>query len=89
MAKGVKTGGRKAGVPNKATAAIKALAEPYSGDAIQTLAGIMLDAKAPHAARIAAARELIDRGHGKAKEIVAIEGNIPPFVLQIEDVPPK
>ena len=64
MAKGRKTGGRKPGVPNKATRELKDLAQPYALEAIQTLREIMKHGET-EAARVAAARELLDRGYGR------------------------
>jgi hypothetical protein len=64
MAKGRKTGGRKPGVPNKATRELKELAQPYALEAIQTLREIMEHGET-EAARVAAARELLDRGYGR------------------------
>ena len=64
MAKGYKTGGREAGTPNKATASIREAAQQYTETAIQTLVEVMSDETAPHAARVAAANSLLDRGHG-------------------------
>ncbi len=68
--------GRPKGVPNKTTADIKALAQSYGPAAIANLAklaGFMVDADGkpmPGAeseqARIAATKELLDRGFGKA-----------------------
>lgn len=65
MAKGKKTGGRKAGTPNKATAGLKGQAQEYTAEALRTLAGIMRDKDAPPAARVSAANSLLDRGYGK------------------------
>jgi hypothetical protein len=72
---GERRGGRQKGVPNKATAEIKALAQDYGPDAIKTLVSIMKAAKQPPAARVAAAKELLDRGYGKAAQ--PIEGGDP------------
>jgi hypothetical protein len=80
---GRKSTGRPKGVLNKATATIKSLAEPYSAEAIETYVGIMRDTQAPHAARIAAARELIDRGHGKAKESLELTAQMRPLVVDM------
>lgn len=74
MAQGRKTGGRKAGVPNKATAGVRALAGAHGPTAISTLALIMNSAEAPHAARVAASKELLDRWVGRSKESVEIMG---------------
>jgi hypothetical protein len=41
MAKGERFGGRKKGTPNKATAEIKAVAQEYGAEAIETLAEMM------------------------------------------------
>ncbi len=65
--KRVKTGGRTPGTLNKATKDIKALAAPYGEPAVKELARIMTESESD-AARIAAAKELIDRGYGKAKQ---------------------
>lgn len=58
-------GGRHPGVPNKATAAIKAVAQLHGEAAVSVLVGIMKNRKAPHASRVAAANALLDRGYGK------------------------
>src|SRR5262249_14076635 len=64
MAKGRKTGGRKPGVPNKVTRELKELAQLYAPEAIATLREIMQHGET-EAARVAAARELLDRGYGR------------------------
>jgi hypothetical protein len=53
-------GGRPKGV-----AEVMALARTYAKEAVETLAGIMRNDKAPSAARVAAANGLLDRGYGK------------------------
>lgn len=65
MALGKKTGGRKAGVPNKATAEIKAVAQKHGKTAIQELVRLMKEAES-ESARVAAIKELLDRAYGKA-----------------------
>lgn len=67
MAKGRKTGGRRTGSVNKLTAEVKAAAQRYTKDCLITLAAIMKHGESEQA-RIAAARELLDRGHGKAPQ---------------------
>lgn len=64
--KGVRYGGRAKGTPNKATADIKALAQVHTPRALQILADIM-EASESDAARVAAVKELLDRGHGKSR----------------------
>lgn len=49
----------------KATADIRSLARSHTNTAVKVLAGIMQEPKAPPAARVAAAHELLDRGWGK------------------------
>ena len=63
--------GRPKGVPNKATADIKALAQSYGPAAIRSLAKLagMIPGEEPaqsEPARIAATKELLDRGYGKS-----------------------
>lgn len=72
---GERRGGRQKGVPNKATAEIKALAQVHGPDAIATLVKIMQGAKQPSASRVAAAKELLDRAYGKSAQ--PIEGGYP------------
>ena len=67
MAKGHKTGGRQKGTPNKITADIKALAGKHSPAAVKELVRIMGSSESD-AARVAAAKELLDRAHGKAHQ---------------------
>jgi hypothetical protein len=84
MAKGVKTGGRKVGSVNKVTADIKALAQSYGAEAVATLASIMATSENDQA-RISAAKELIDRGYGKASQPVTLSdpaGNPITILLQ-------
>jgi hypothetical protein len=65
--------GRKKGTPNKATADIKALAQQYGPQAIETLATLMQSADSAQA-QIAAAKELLDRGYGKATQLTEVTG---------------
>lgn len=69
MAKGIKTGGRKAGTPNKATADVKAVAGRYSAEAVDILIGIAR-ASESDAARVSAVKELLDRAHGKPAQAI-------------------
>jgi len=73
MAKGAKTGGRQAGTPNKATAEIKSLAQKHAPDAIKELARLA-KASESDAARVAAIKELLDRGYGKSAQPHTGEG---------------
>lgn len=60
-----RTGGRQKGTPNKVTAEVKILARGYGADVIARLAKIALKSENETAA-IAAGKELLDRGYGKA-----------------------
>ena len=55
---------------------IRTLARSYTKAAINTLVGIMRQPKAPPAARVMAANALLDRGWGKAAQLVAVDGEI-------------
>ncbi len=59
----------------KAPTEIKSLARAHTGPAINTLAGIMNQKKAPPAARVAAATSLLDRGWGKPAQALQIKGD--------------
>ena len=72
MAKGVKTGGRVKGVPNKATADVKEAARIHGPDAIRVLAALMTDADTD-SAKISAANSILDRAYGKATTVVGNE----------------
>ena len=54
---------------------IKSLARAHTEPAINTLAGIMNQKKAPPAARAAAANSLLDRGWGKPPQALQIKGD--------------
>jgi hypothetical protein len=82
MAKGIKTGWRIAGVPNRTTVEVKRAAQEYTAKAITALVNILRNPDSPPAARIAAARELLDRGHGKAAQA------IDPFPQNLPLLPP-
>lgn len=58
-------GGRKKGTPNKVTAEIRALASQYTEAALEALVEILATGQS-EAARVAAAREILDRAHGKS-----------------------
>lgn len=69
MALGKKTGGRKKGVPNKATAEMKALALTYVPAVIKEMARLSRKAKS-ELARVAAGREILDRAMGRPPQSV-------------------
>lgn len=63
--------GRKAGVPNKATAEVKEIAQRYSEKAIKALAQIV-DTGESEAARVSAANAILDRAYGKPSQALAV-----------------
>jgi hypothetical protein len=73
-------------VPNKATADIKAIAQPYGPAAIALLAemaGLAPGTCAePDAVRVAALKELLDRGFGKATQPLSGDPDGPPLHVE-------
>ena len=63
--------------PPKARLEIASLARSYAPAVIHVLFGIVAQEKSPPMARIAAGRELLDRGFGKALQKMAIEDERP------------
>ena len=69
--------GRRPGVPNKATAELKALARLHTPAAIEELARLAKEAVSEQA-RVAAIRELLDRAYGKsAQPLTGEDGKVP------------
>jgi hypothetical protein len=60
----------------KAPLEIRSLARKYTHKALNTLVSIMVEPKAPAAARIMAANSLMDRGWGKAAQLVDVQGEV-------------
>src|SRR5262249_16150383 len=55
---------------------IRSYARKFTVEALETLARVMRQPKAPPAARVMAANALLDRGWGKAAQLVAVDGEI-------------
>jgi hypothetical protein len=88
-----KTGGRKKGVPNKATAELKALAQAWGPASITMaaeLAGLVEGKKAAQSetARLVAIGLILDRGYGKATQTIAGDPDSPLKVGMTVDAPP-
>ncbi|QLL11715.1 hypothetical protein [Pseudomonas chlororaphis] len=66
--------GRPKGQRNKITADIKVIAQAFGEEAVNALVEIMRDGDAPHAARVAATKEILDRGYGKSKQELELAG---------------
>jgi hypothetical protein len=77
---GRKTGGRPAGVPNKATRELKALAQVHGPALIKELARLALKAQSEQA-RVGAIKEMFDRGWGKASQAVQLSGTLGTYDL--------
>lgn len=67
----------------KATAEIRSLARAHTATAIKVLKAIMSSTKVPPAARVAATKELLDRGWGKAVQPVAGPDGETPLVINV------
>lgn len=65
--------GNPAGV-RKVTRELRDLCQQYTEDAVKALVSAVRDPKGKPADRIAAARELLDRGHGRAPQ--KIDANV-------------
>jgi hypothetical protein len=63
-----KSPGRPKGAKSKLTLDVKELARDYTEEAILALATVMRGDDT--SAKVSAAKELLDRGHGKAKQVV-------------------
>jgi hypothetical protein len=70
-----KTGGRKKGSKNKAPNGLQELARVYTAQALDCIFTIMQHGS-NETARVAAAREILDRGYGKPKQTVDLTGNL-------------
>jgi hypothetical protein len=73
---GERRGGRKAGVPNKATAEVRTLAREHGPAAIQELARLAKEAQSEQA-RISACNSLLDRAYGRSQASQLIELDLP------------
>ena len=67
---------------------IKSLARAHTESALNVLAGIMNEPTAPHAARVSAANSLIDRGWGKAANVIE-NGEDGPLQISVTWQPKK
>lgn len=55
---------------------LRDLARAHTAEALSTLVEVMGDKSAPSAARVTAARELLDRGFGRPAQEVALQADI-------------
>ena len=76
MARGVKTGGRAKGTPNRSGAEVRAYAGQYTAEAIEGLVKLGRTAQSEQA-RVSAWRELLDRAVGRPAQAVTGEDGGP------------
>ncbi len=67
--------GRQAGTPNKATADVRAIAREYGARVIEGLWAIFTTSE-NDATRIAAGREILDRGYGRPRQGIDLAWNL-------------
>jgi hypothetical protein len=72
----------------RVVADVREAARKWTAEAIETLAAIMRDKKAPPAARGAAATALLDRGWGKPVQQIEAENAEPRLVITIKRYDP-
>ena len=82
-----KTGGRKAGTPNKNPRSVKELAGKYGNEAVEKLVHIMRKSKIEYN-KIIAAKEILDRAYGRPTQAIASDPE-QPMNLQITWLPPQ
>jgi len=80
--------GRPRGALNKSTKDIKALAQKHTPEALHTLVSVMKFSESD-AARVSAAKELLDRGYGKSPQPQTGEGGSGPVALAISWLQPS
>ncbi len=55
---------------------LRDLAREHTVEAVETLVSVIRDPAAPHAARVTAAREILDRGFGRPSQEVAVQAEL-------------
>lgn len=81
--------GRNPGSPNKGTAFIRSLAGAHAEEAVQTLVSMMQNDSTPAAARVSAAKELLERGFGRSSNLLSVNLDHPLSGLTPEDAMKK
>jgi hypothetical protein len=84
MGKFVKGQSGNPGGRPKVLAGVRGLAQEQTAQSIRVLVTIRDDEWAPHAARIAAAREILDRAYGKPTQLVGGDETFEPVRFIIE-----
>ncbi len=86
MAQGRKTGGRIKGTPNKVTAEIREHAQQYTVEALGGLAEIARNSDSD-AAKVAAWKAILDRGHGRP--MVSVDAQVDTQITVVTGVPER
>lgn len=82
---GERRGGRQKGTPNRATASLKDLARQHTEAALNTLVSVLAGGEGvPAAAQVAAAKEILDRGYGRASTVLSGDEDGGPIKLATE-----
>lgn len=68
--------GRKKGVVSQAKRDIAEMAKEHAETALGVLVSVATNLKQPAAARVAAASALLDRGYGKPRQAVEVDGQL-------------
>jgi hypothetical protein len=77
-----KYGGRVAGTPNKATAEIRDLARADGPAVFKELVRLALESKNEQT-RVAAIKEILDRGYGRASQPIDGDGQGDPTIIHV------
>lgn len=72
--KRLKYGGRKPGGLNKVTLEIRAMAQEFGPEALETLVAVMRGSENDNA-RISATKEILDRAYGKSPQGIEVSGS--------------
>jgi hypothetical protein len=74
--------GRPKGVPNRLTRSLKEAAAQYTREALETIIDLMKNAESEDV-RLRAAKEILDRGHGRpAQYVETASGTLDPELLE-------
>jgi hypothetical protein len=74
--------GRPAGSTNKVTREIRDAAKAFGPEALNAIAKIMIEGE-QESNRLAAAKEMLDRGFGKSTQMVATDEEVGGFNIQV------
>ncbi len=76
-----KRGGRALGTPNKASKDVRELARSHGRVAIRIAVKIAKNPKEPSTVRLAACALILDRGYGKAQQVISGDDSAAPITV--------